>query len=135
MKTNIHSDALTQEIERLVRAHIATAHRAAAEAVERAFASSRAEVLVRPCAPRLRTRAARRTRDELEAVSTRLYRVLCAKPGATMAVLAKEMGAPAAMLQRPMAVLKQRRQVESIGERHLTCYFPMVDREAALIAA
>jgi len=48
-----------------------------------------------------------------------------------MATLADEMGVPAATLQRPMAQLRSEGRVRTVGERHLTRYFPAVVKASA----
>jgi hypothetical protein len=61
----------------------------------------------------------------MAAVSEKLYRAVCARPGETMAVLAADLDAPVLGLQRPMMHLKQAGQVRSVGQRNMTRYFPM----------
>jgi hypothetical protein len=47
-----------------------------------------------------------------------------------MAVLAPVVGASPRELGRPMAVLKAAGRVRSVGQRHMTRYFPMLGAEA-----
>jgi hypothetical protein len=48
-----------------------------------------------------------------------------------MVALAEKMGAEARVLQRPMARLRSTGRVRSLGQRHLTRYYPAVARSAA----
>ena len=43
-----------------------------------------------------------------------------------MVTFAEALGAPVSTLQRPMARLKGSGRVRSVGQRHLTRYFPSV---------
>lgn len=125
---------LDQRIEQLVRDHIAAVHRAAREALERAFVSSRGPIDAGGNAARVRelTRTERpspkggkrRAPAEVSAMGERIYQAVCTHPGESMAALAKELGAPARELQRPMALLRQAGRVRSVGQRDQTRYFP-----------
>jgi predicted transcriptional regulator len=53
-----------------------------------------------------------------------------AQPGASTVELAEQMGADARSLQRPMAKLRAAGRVRSVGQRHLTRYYPAVVRAA-----
>jgi len=64
-------------------------------------------------------------------VGERLYQVVCTNPGEAMAVLAREVGASARELQRPMALLKQAGRVRSVGQRSSTRYFPRAHAASA----
>lgn len=114
---------LELEIERLVRLHLEAQRRAAAGAVERAFASvTRVETAAkaRPSAP-----GRRRRPDEMSGAVERLYNAVRANPGETMMVIAAQLGETRAVLVRPMLLLKRAGRVRSVGQRHLTRYFPM----------
>lgn len=126
------NDDLIEEIEELVREHLDATRRAAAAAVERAFSLS-------PATPRVHAKSGttpraphgRRSAAELSALGERLLEAVCAHPGETMAVLAPKLGKTPRELQRPMAVLKRAERVRSVGQRHLTRYFPTVARAVA----
>ncbi len=64
-------------------------------------------------------------------MSDALCEVVRAHPGASMVALAEKMGAEARTLLRPMARLKSTGRVRSVGQRHLTRYYPAVIRSAA----
>jgi len=114
---------LVQRIEQLVREHIASIQRNAPEALERAFAGATPR-------PRRVTQghavggSKRRAPTEVSVLGERLYRAVCARPGEGMGVLARELGASAPEIHRPMAVLKKAGRVRSVGQRSLTRYFP-----------
>ena len=121
------SRTLSEQIEQLVREHIEMTRRAAAEAVERAFAStSTSAAAPRSSATRStrRARGRRRGPDEIAALGERLYAAVVAEPGETMAVLAPAVGETPSDLHRPMAMLKRAGRVRSVGERHQTRYYP-----------
>lgn len=119
---------MDQRIEQLVREHIAAVQRSAREALERAFAGTASAARKPTRATAGNTTAAesgkRRGAAEMSAVAERLYRAVCTHPGESMAALAKELGSAPSELQRPMALLRQSGRVRSVGQRHLTRYFP-----------
>ena len=120
-------EELEDQIEKLVQEHIAACHRAAATAVDRAFDSStrRAKSRRRPA-----TRAAasgRRTAEEMAELGERLYDAVRANPGEGMTMLMTQVGGTARELHRPMARLKRAGRVRSVGQRHLTRYFPVAE--------
>lgn len=128
----VKHDELAADIERLVREYISTIRSSAEAAVERAVgAGSRSGPAKQPvAASATRARAGtRRPSSELEALSERLYEVLCRTPGETMAVLAPLVGAKPRELSRPVFLLKRDGRIRSVGTKHATRYFPMA-REA-----
>lgn len=131
MKAPMSSEELAQAIESLVGAYVEAGERAAARAVETAFERSR----VRRGRPRTRSAERsrgrdatprRRTQAELGALTERLFSAVRAAPGESMARFAEDLGVPSAALQRPMSRLRDAGRVRSVGERHLTRYFPAV---------
>jgi len=127
-KTNTNWD-LGERIERLVREHIAASHKAAQEAIERAF-SSATNAPPRTMASGPRRVGAKRPSGDIAALGDRLYRAVCAKPGETMVVLAPMAGASARELHRPMTLLRRAGRVRAVGRRHMTRYFPMANGAA-----
>jgi hypothetical protein len=117
---------LEQRIEQLIREHIATVHRSTLEAVERALAgaASPAQKPARMVASTAAAGGRRRARAELSALGERLYRTVCARPGEGIVALAGDLGVSARELQRPMAQLREAGRVRSVGQRHLTRYYP-----------
>ena len=121
--TTSHRD-LDQRIEQFVREHIASIHRNAREALERAFAGATSPRPRRVSQGHVAGGGKRRAPTEVSALGERLYRAVCARPGEGMGVLARELGASARELHRPMAVLKKAGRIRSVGQRSLTRYFP-----------
>jgi hypothetical protein len=119
--TTSHRD-LEQRIEQLVREHIASIQRSARDALERAFESAAPKRGRVP--PGTASAGKRRAATEMSALGERLYRAVCARPGEGIGVLARELGASARELHRPMALLKKAGRVRSVGQRSLTRYFP-----------
>lgn len=121
-------DELGQQIERLVRDHLVAQRKAAAIAVERAFASA-----VASKTERVRSTSGRRRRAgaEMSALTERLYLAVRANPGETMTVIAAAVGETPVMLNRPMFHLKRAGRVRSAGQRNLTRYFPMTPSRSA----
>lgn len=121
---------LDQGIEQLIREQIAAIHRIARDAVDRAFAGatqsahSPRRMAPQPGAARAAKSVKRRAPAEVSALGEKLYQAVCGHPGEGMVVLARELGASARELHRPMALLKQAGRVRSIGQRHQTRYFP-----------
>jgi hypothetical protein len=100
----------------------------AQEALERAFSAACAAPVKAASAPtsgrRRRAPERRRAPDEVAALAERLYAAVCAHPGEGMRLLATEVGSSVAELNRPMTNLKRDGRIRSVGERHLTRYFP-----------
>ncbi len=122
--TNTKQD-LGEQIEKLIHEHIAASRASAQEAIARAFSSATATT-----STTRRVRRAggkKRASADIEALGQRFYRAVCAKPGETMTVLAREVGASARELHRPVTLLRGSRCVRAVGERHLTRYFPMAN--------
>jgi hypothetical protein len=113
---------LEQQIESLVRDHVAALRRTAEAAVARAF--SRASATGRRSGTPRRS-GPRRAPAELSALSERLYAAICAHPGAAMSTLAAELGATPRELTRPAMQLRRAGRVRSVGQRQATRYFPM----------
>jgi len=118
-------EVLAKSIEQVIQEHLAASRKAAENALQRAFAAAGGPL---PKASRSLHPGGgwqRRAPTEITALAERFYQAVCAKPGETMAVLAAEIGVSAYDLHRPMMHLKQAGRVRSVGQRHLTRYFPM----------
>ncbi|MGH8309510.1 MAG: hypothetical protein ACRETX_06920 [Steroidobacteraceae bacterium] len=131
---------LAEQIEHLVRQHIAATRTAAATAVERAFApvpqgrGTRPSPEPKPQRPRAKT-APRRATEEVVALGERFYAVLCRHPGETMTTLAPQVGATPRALQVAVARLKDAGRVRAVGQRQGMHYFPMAAPTATATAA
>ena len=128
-------EQLANAIESLVASYMDEVRQAAQQAIERSlFRSVQAQrsakrTTHRPPSPRLATK--RRTAAELDETCEKLCALVRARPGESIVTLATDMAASAGTLQRPMAKLRAEGRVRSVGERHLTRYFPAVVRAAA----
>ena len=134
MKSPNSPAALEAAIESLVASYLGEVRVAAQRAVERGFAQpALAARSTKNARSQPTTRAAGttpRSPSELAAISQALDKLVRARPGELMAVLAAEMGTTASALYGPMAKLRAAGRVRSVGQRHLTRYFPAVSRIA-----
>jgi hypothetical protein len=134
MTTN---DELAEQIERLVRDHIATIRTTAAAAVTRAFGATNSVAESPPQRMRVASAAARakpaprRAAEEVAALAEAFYAALRRSPGETMATLAPQVGASPRALQVAVARLKRAGRVRAVGQRQFTRYFPMTTTAAA----
>lgn len=115
---------LTEQIDKLVRDHLAQVRAEATTAVQRAFASPSARA-TKSKSPR-RTRAAGQRRDPalVAELAERLHAEVMAAPGESMVVYAKQLDASARELHRPMTLLKRAGRLRTTGVRNNTLYFP-----------
>jgi hypothetical protein len=135
MKNPGSPEQLADAIEALVASYMDEVRLAAQRAVERTL--TRGSVArppsrgrsARPAAPKAATK--RRTAAELDEVCEQLCKAVRARPGASKTTLADEMGVAVGTLLAPMAKLRAEGRVRSVGERHLTRYFPAVVRSSA----
>lgn len=126
-------DELARAIETLVTDYINESRQAATKALQQAFASGRAPTAARGPAAGSATRrssAPRRSAEEMARVAEQLYELVCAQPGESMMRFAEQTGLRTRDLHRPMSKLKAEGRVRSVGQRHLTRYFPSVGRRS-----
>jgi len=128
--SSTHND-LSQQIEQLVQAHLVAVRGEAEAAVARAFASAGPTSRAKAKTKRPETGRKRRSREELEVLGERLLEVVVQSPGASMVSLAAQLDLSPRELQRPMKLLKSTRRVRSVGQRHLTRYFPLASKPHA----
>jgi predicted exporter len=130
MNTTNGSEELAAQIEQVVGRHVAQIQHAIALGIERAFGPLSASNPARPTRPKARTarreQGRRRSSSEIADLSDRLCALVRARPGMQMAEFAAELGLPARVLHRPMALLLSANEVRSVGQRSQTRYFPMV---------
>lgn len=135
MKNPSTPEQLADAIESLVASYMDEMRIAAQRAVERSLSLGTAvrAPSKRSKTPRTTPRSCgkRRTQTELDELCEELCKQVRARPGESMTTLAEEMGMPMSALQRPMAKLRTEGRVRSVGQRHLTRYFPAVLRAAA----
>lgn len=123
-------ERLEQQIECLIREHLAECARRAMQAVERGFSAARRTAPRRAEVVR-RAEGQRRSVEEIGALAERLATAVCAKPGSTMVALASEVGASVRELERPAQRLKKAGRIRTVGERNATRYFPLPPRKSA----
>lgn len=136
MTTN---NELGEQIERLVRDHIATLHATVAAAVTRAFGATRSAAESPPQRTRVPSAGAgarakpapRRAAEEVAALEEQFYAALRRNPGETMTTLAPQVGVSPRALQVVVARLKRAGRVRAVGQRQFTRYFPMTTTAAA----
>ena len=125
-------EQLADAIEALVASYIDEVRRVAQQAIVRTLSFPKASSCasksraIQPAQQRQPTR--RRGVEELDVLCDRLYELVCARPGVSMAVLADEIGQQAGRLRRPMTRLRADGRVRSVGQRHAMRYFPAVIR-------
>lgn len=66
----------------------------------------------------------RRTPAEMANLGERLFKAICAKPGQPRATLAGQLEVSPSELDRPMNHFRSSGRVRTVGQRHLTRYFP-----------
>jgi hypothetical protein len=123
-------ERLEQEIERLIRTHLAECSKRAMQAVERGFAATGMRPRRRVEKARDGARA-RRPGGLVSELTERLYAAVCAHPGTGMAVLAAKVGATARQLERPAKRLREAGRIRSVGERNAMRYFPLPAKKSA----
>ena len=130
--TAIDISALEASVEALIQQQVATYEAQLREALARTLSKVRPSPARRkeakPAKPKSAQRApspARRSSDELDAFAERLFKVMEAAPGETMAVLAPRLGVSAKELERPAARLKKAGRIRTVGERSRMRYYPM----------
>jgi hypothetical protein len=103
---------LENEIERLVREHVAACKAAAEAAVVRGFSSARPgrrKASRRGASRRAKSPNRRRSPEEIAELGERFYAAVCAKPGETMRVLSADQRLPASstMTRKPFCASRR----------------------------
>lgn len=128
-----NSTSLEDQIEQLVLSHLNALKSSTEAAVSRAFARTRASAQRERADTGGRSRAhtsgplgsaRRRSSREMEKLCERLQGLVLENPGSLMVTLAEMTELPVCQLQRPMAKLKARGRVRSVGDRNGMRYFP-----------
>ncbi len=127
MQTN--EQKLEQQIEEAVTAYLRASEQAAATAIQRAFRSVRRQPGGSGVAPKkrsvdVRKMTARRSPEELAAMSKKLSEAVRAQPGETMKTLAAQVGESPRALQVAVARLKRNDEIRTVGSRQFMRYFP-----------
>jgi hypothetical protein len=131
---------LAEQIEALVTQYVAEGRRAAQQAVERAFSLPTNEpsrpIKIKTAEPKTKgARARRRSAEEVEALSERLYELIRARPGETMVLLAAALGMKVRELERPIVRLKRASRIRGVGDRQHMRYFPRLGGKAEGLGA
>ena len=126
-----NTEKLEQQIEALIREHLAPCYQSIRAAAERAVAAATKEQTDVPTQRPAKKKTSGKRRptrspEELAELGERFYAAVCDTPGETMTVLAARLGVSSRSLERPVAHLKKARRVRTAGERRFTRYFPMV---------
>lgn len=124
---------LERQIEELVRAHLESCRKAAAAAVDRAFAAATrgATTVKRQASKAPRVQRPPRSPEELARLEDELYAAVCETPGETMSVLAARLGMTSSRLEVPSKRLKRAGRVRTVGQRNGARYFPMAGERTA----
>ena len=115
---------LAEQIDKLVRDHLAQVRAEAAAAVERAFASSSTQAGKTKKSPRTREAGKRRDPAFVADLAERLRECILAKPGESMTVYAKQLGTSVRELHRPMTQLRRAGLLRMTGARNHARYYP-----------
>ena len=126
-------DDLAAQIEALVVGYVDEVRRCAQQAVERGLSAaiSPTNKTSKSNAKSKRTFRGRRPPAELNELSERLCSLIHERPGESMVTFAAELGVSIRALHRPMTMLKRAGRIRSVGQRHLTRYFPAINGKAA----
>lgn len=117
------AEPLAEQIDKLVRNHLAKVRAEASAALERAFAAS-SQSSKATTKPRPRTSSKRRTRQEVAELVERLHASVASEPGEAMTHYAARLGASVRELHLPMTVLRDDGRLRTTGARNHTRYYP-----------
>lgn len=115
-------ESLTDQIDKLVRKHLAQVQAEAEEAMRRAFAKTARKEPKTPTTRRAPSK--RRDPKEVAALAERLHARIVAEPGESMTVHAGHLGVGVRELHRPMTLLRRAGRLQTTGVRNNTRYYP-----------
>jgi hypothetical protein len=113
--------SLSEQIEALVREHLAQVRTEATAALEQAFATSTPPT---KASSRKRAQGKRRDPAQVAELAERLHERIVAEPGEPMTLHAQHLGANVRELHRPMSLLRQAGRLRTTGVRNRTRYYP-----------
>jgi hypothetical protein len=113
--------AIESQINALVQDLLSIAEKAAVDAVRSAF---NAPTPTHARSTRRRTDA-RRTSEDIRAMSEQLYVEICRHPGSTMNVFASGLHMTCGDLNLPARMLMREKKIRMTGARSATRYFPI----------
>ena len=122
--------------ERIIRASRAAALAAFEQHFDDHGGLSRPELPERKSAATAGSRSKKKTkphrsRNEIATLETKFLAVVRSNPGESMAALASQIGVERGELRVPIKRLKAKKKIKLVGQRQLTCYFPVEDNLAA----
>ncbi len=115
--------SLSEQIEALVREHLAQVRTEATAALEQAFATSTPPTKAKGSS-RKRAQGKRRDPAQVAELAERLHERIVAEPGESMTLHAQHLGANVRELHRPMSLLRQAGRLRTTGVRNRTRYYP-----------
>ena len=128
MSTPKTPDQLAARIKDLVDDYVREAECSALDALTVAFSSARhvpnKTARAKALSPKPCKQGQRRTPEQLAELADDVATAIAERPGESMAVFAAALGVSVRDLHRPMSMLKRQGRIRSVGERHLTRYFP-----------
>lgn len=111
--------SLSEQIDKVVREHLAQVQAEATAALELAFARSKAAT-----PSKKRARSKHRDRAQVAELAERLHERILAEPGEPMTRHADQLGTSARELHRPMSLLREAGRLRTTGTRNQTRYYP-----------
>ena len=114
---------LVEQIDQLVRDHLAQVRAEATAALERAFEGSRAPKKM-ASAPKRRASGKRRSRSEVAELAERLYASVASEPGEVTTHYAGRLGSSVRELNLPMTMLRREGRLRTTGARNHMRYYP-----------
>ncbi len=114
---------LVEQIDQLVRDHLAQVRAEATAALERAFERSRAPKKT-AAAPKRRASGKRRSRGEVAELAERFYASVASEPGEVMTHYAARLGSSVRELNLPMTMLRRDGRLRTTGARNRMRYYP-----------
>jgi acyl-CoA reductase-like NAD-dependent aldehyde dehydrogenase len=115
--------SLSEQIDKLVREHLAQVQVDASAALERAFGASTSPRKA-TASPRKRASGKRRSSQEVEKLAERLHACVMAEPGEPMTHYAGQLGASVRELHLPMTQLRGDSRLRTTGSRNDMRYYP-----------
>lgn len=113
---------LAEQIDQLVRDHLAQVRAEANAALERAFEG--ASAAKRMAAPKRRASGKRRSHREVAELAERLYASVASEPGEVMTHYAGRVGSSVRELNLPMTMLRRDGRLRTTGARNHMRYYP-----------
>ena len=114
---------LAEQIDQLVRDHLAQVRAEANAALERAFEGAGAAKKM-AAAPKRRASGKRRSHSEVAELAERLHASVASEPGEVMTHYSRRLGSSVRELNLPMTMLRRDGRLRTTGARDHTRYYP-----------